>query len=178
MTRVQFGNSENQSEILLSYVTGTHSVMFFSTFVCHFPSVKVLNWCIMWSHHAQFTMSTSYSPPKWAIPRKSRTRFFLTSQVSYGADLLNRFEGAQQCRCRNNIFWLELIMRLQPSTVKENLVLGIKPRSGNKTSFLKWNWYARFIWLLTVVTTPKTTSKKKTTPVLGIVPIWHISPNR
>ena len=135
MTRVQFGHSENQSEILLLYVTGNHSVMFFSTFVYHFPSVKVVNWCIMWSHHAQFTMSTSYSPPKWAIPRKSRTRFFLTSRVSYGADLLNPFEGAQQCRCRNNMFWLELIMLLHHSSVKENLVLGKNLVLGIKLSF-------------------------------------------
>ena len=36
----------------------------FSTFTYHFQSVQELSECILWSHHAQLTTRTSYSPSK------------------------------------------------------------------------------------------------------------------
>lgn len=80
----KLAKSENHPEIWPLVSTRILTQFCVSPVHMPIPTVAVLHRSMLWDHHTQFSISTSYSPPKWS-QGLNRTRLFLLS--SYGVDL-------------------------------------------------------------------------------------------
>ena len=76
-------NRQNQKVKLKFYILQVTGRLLFP-FSCHFPSVHVLNWVILWSYYAQYTISPSYliqREPSLKLKQSWGTRLFSSCQV-------------------------------------------------------------------------------------------------